>query len=233
MAIGLFILFALAALIYFGLAERVLDRMRLTDTQALLFIGLVIVGSFISIPLHRGQPDVSLNVGGALVPVALAIYLLVRADSTWEWVRALLAAIGTAAVIWAISAVTDFDPGTRNMFIDSVWLYSIAGGVIAYLLGRSRRASFIAGTLGVVMADLAHLVQVWVRDIPSTVALGGAGVFDTVVIAGILSVILAEVVGESRERLQGGPVIDPERPMALQKDEGVNQDDQTGRGDQE
>jgi len=34
--------------------------------------------------------------------------------------------------------------------------------------------------------------------------LGGAGAVDTVVIAGFLAVILAEVVGELRERIQGG-----------------------------
>ena len=71
------------------------------------------------------------------------------------------------------------------------------------------------------MADLGHLVQVWVRNLPSTVALGGAGAFDAVVIAGLLSVGLAEIVGETRERLQGGPVISGERPQALRQDEGV------------
>ncbi len=219
--IGLILLFALAGLIYFGLAHRVLDRLRLTDTQALLFVGLIIVGSFITIPISRGALNVSVNVGGALVPVALAVYLLLRADSTWEWVRALLAAAGTAAIIWIVASFTDFEPPANDFFIDPVWLYSLVGGVVAYLLGRSRRAAFVAGTLGVVMADLGHLVQVWVRNLPSTVALGGAGAFDAVVIAGLLSVGLAEIVGETRERLQGGPVISGERPQALRQDEGV------------
>ena len=44
-----------------------------------------------------------------------------------------------------------------------------------------------------------------VMDIPTTVALGGAGIFDTVVIAGIVAVLLAELFGEIRERLHGGP----------------------------
>jgi hypothetical protein len=37
------------------------------------------------------------------------------------------------------------------------------------------------------------------------VHIGGAGAFDSLILAGILAVLLAELVGETRERLQGGP----------------------------
>lgn len=50
MPVGMVALLVIGVLIYFGLAQRILDRMRLTDKQALLFIGAVIVGSFIDIP---------------------------------------------------------------------------------------------------------------------------------------------------------------------------------------
>ena len=36
-------------------------------------------------------------------------------------------------------------------------------------------------------------------------AIGGAGVFDAMIVAGIIAVALAEIVGETRERLSGGP----------------------------
>lgn len=39
---GTTILLIVAALIYFGVGQRLLDRMRLTDTQALIFIVLMI-----------------------------------------------------------------------------------------------------------------------------------------------------------------------------------------------
>lgn len=222
MSLGLVLLLAMAAVIYFGLAHRILDRMRLTDMQALIFIGLMIAGSFVTIPIPSGRIGLSMNVGGFLVPLVLAVYLLFKAGTTWERVRALLAAVGTAAVMWAIALVTDFGPEAgRAIFIDSIWLYSLVGGVIAYLLGRSRRAAFVAGTLGVVFADLVHLVRVWARNVPGVVALGGAGVFDTTVLAGLIAVTLAELVGESRERLQGGPELGSDRPLALHRDEGV------------
>jgi len=257
MPLGLILLFILAAIVYFGLAERVLDRLRLTDTQALIFLALMVAGSFITVTLLTAPFELTVNLGGAVVPVILAVYLLWRADSTWEWVRALLAAAGTAAGIWLIASLTDFDPPQADLFdplwldslallaaagtaagiwliasltdfdppqadlFDPLWLYSLVGGVIAYLLGRSRRAAFVAGTLGVILADLGHLVQVWRSGLPSTVAIGGAGVFDAVIIAGIISVGLAELVGETRERLQGGPDLSEERPLALHQDEGT------------
>ena len=38
-----------------------------------------------------------------------------------------------------------------------------------------------------------------------TVHIGGAGAFDSLILAGILAVLLAELIGESLERIQGGP----------------------------
>ncbi|NLL49014.1 MAG: DUF1614 domain-containing protein, partial [Firmicutes bacterium] len=79
MPTGTALLLLVAALIYFGVGQRLLDRMRLTDTQALIFIALMIGGSFVTIPLHQGRTSVSLNLGGAVVPLALVVYLLARA----------------------------------------------------------------------------------------------------------------------------------------------------------
>ena len=56
--------------------------------------------------------------------------------------------------------------------------------------------------------DIAHLVEVVMKRMPSTVNIGGAGAFDAVVIAGIIAVGLAEIFGETMERLQGGHIPD-------------------------
>ena len=84
MPTGMILLLIVAALVYFGVAHRILDRMRLTDAQALVFIGLMIAGSFIDIPIMRGEIETSINVGGALIPLALAIYLFSKSDSSAE-----------------------------------------------------------------------------------------------------------------------------------------------------
>ncbi len=205
MPAGILALLVAAALIFFGLAHRVLDRLRLTDGQALAFIGLLIAGSFVDIPLLRQPVRASINVGGAVVPLVLAGYLLARADSTHERVRSLVGAAVTAAVVLAVASLTDFEPGQAD-FLDPLWLFSGIGGLVGYLVGgRSRRAAFISGTLGLLATDVVHVVGAVRSGLPATALIGGAGAFDMVVIAGLLAVGLAEAVGETRERLSGGP----------------------------
>ena len=50
---GIIALLVVSILIYFGVAHRVLDRMRLSDKAALAIIAAIIVGSFIDIPFAR------------------------------------------------------------------------------------------------------------------------------------------------------------------------------------
>ena len=204
MPTGTVLLLIVAALIYFGVGQRILDRMRLTDTQALIAIALMIGGSFITIPLMTGRTSVSLNLGGAVVPLALVFYLLIKADTATERVRSIVAALITGGVVYGVSQLTDFDPSSPALFIDPLWLFSIVAGIVGYLSGRSRRASFIAGVLGLFAVDLVHLFQALASNMATRVVLGGAGVFDAVILAGLIAVALAEFVGETRERLEGG-----------------------------
>jgi uncharacterized membrane protein len=203
---GTTILVVLSVLVYFGLAHRLLDRMRLTDKQALLVLGALIVGSFIDIPLSRGNIQVTLNVGGALVPIGLAIYLFTKAGTVREGGRTAVATIVTAGIIYLLgSLMMTGDPRDRMTLLDPLYVYPLVGGVTAYLVGRSRRAAFVAATLGVLSVDLIHFIWLTSTRTPGTVHLGGAGAFDSLVFAGLVAVLLAELFGETRERLQGGP----------------------------
>jgi uncharacterized membrane protein len=204
MPVGTVLLLVIAALIYFGVGQRLLDRMRLTDTQALIAIALMIGGSFITLPLRTGRTSVGINLGGGLVPLGLVAYLLIRADTARERVRALLAALVTGGVIYGVSQFTDFDPSSPYLFFDPLWLFSIVAGIVGYLSGRSRRASFIAGVLGLFVVDLIHFTQALLANMPTRVVLGGAGVFDALIVSGLIAVGLAEFVGETRERLEEG-----------------------------
>ncbi|MCD5407181.1 MAG: DUF1614 domain-containing protein [Desulfotomaculum sp.] len=206
---GLIALMVVSVLIYFGLAHRVLDRMRLSDRAALGIIVLLIVGSFITIPLPIPDVRASINVGGALIPVAVAIYLLHKAGTRREWVRALVATVITALVVYFIGSLVMTglpEPGGRFAYIDAMYLYPLVAGITGYLAGRSRRSAFIAATLGVVLVDIFHFAgMLQAGVVGGIVAIGGAGVFDVAVLSGIIAVLLAEIVGEVRERLQGGP----------------------------
>ena len=218
--LGMIVLVVASILVYFGLAQRLLDRMKLTDKAALAVIAALIIGSFIDIPLFRGNTEVILNVGGGLVPIGLSIYLLVTAGTTKEWGRALIATVVTTAVIYFIGGyILKGDPGSG--VIDPLYIYPIVGGTIAYILGRSRRAAFVAATLGVLGLDVVNLVWLTMTGTPGNVHIGGAGAFDSIVIAGLVAILLAEVIGETRERLQGGPQTRGRDPELLRNLRGV------------
>lgn len=215
--IGTITLLVVTVLIYFGVAQRLLDRMRLNDKTALLFLGAMLVGTYIpDIPITA---QLAVNIGGGLVPVALALWLWFSADEPAEKWRAFWATLGASVLVYLASVYlpTNHDGGIESL-IDPLYAYAAVSGLAAYLLGRSRRASFIAGVLGIAINDIIYAVQISLRGISTQTVIGGAGVFDAVLISGLLAVLLAEVVGETRERLGGGhhPRKHEKRPLKLQ-----------------
>ena len=196
MSIGMILLLVLALLVIFGLGQRVLDRMRLSDRGALLCMAGIFIGGLI--------PDITVgpvmfNIGGAVIPVIICIYVLARADSPGDFWRGIIGAILTAGAIYAFDHFLSPDP-TRISF-DPNYLYGIAAGVIAYILGRSRRGAYISATLGLVLADV--FVGIWnrARGINQVIQIGTGGMVDAIVISGIIAVLLAELVGEAIERI--------------------------------
>lgn len=211
MSIGMILLTVFALLILFGVGERVLDRMHLTDRQALFMVAAVFVGGWLP-DIEIGR--VSVNIGGALVPLGLCVYLLVRAGTGKERVRALVAAVLTGAAVYLIGRLMPADP--IQTIVDPNYVYGLAAGVIAYLLGRSRRAAFFAGVVGVLLADIAVAALNWSRGIDQTLHLGSAGALDAVVISGLLAVLLAEFIGEAIERMTTGRASDPMEDGAIE-----------------
>lgn len=200
MPVGGIILLAAAALVFLGFAHRILDRMHLTDGQAILILAAMALLSLVNVTVSSANPRVILNLGGVLVPVGLVIYVLARATAA-EKARSLLTSAATGAVLYGIAKVFDFEEGQQ--IIAPIYLWGLIAGVLAYIGTRSRRTAFVTGILGVIALDVANLIEVMVRDLPTTVSFGGAGIFDSVVIAGIVSSILAEGFGETAERLSG------------------------------
>lgn len=223
MPIGVFLLVALGALIFFGIAQRVLDRLHLSDKAAIIFIIAIILGSFVDIPISS-SPKVVLNLGGGVIPIILAIYVLSRAGTRKEWIRALVATLVTSAAIYLAARYLFFNAGhTDQDIIDPQYVFALLGGLVAYIAGRSRRTAFVAGVLGFLVYNLFTLfVNVYYRNITSTISIGGAGIFDTMITSGIIAVLLAEIVGEIRERLGGGPIRGDNRPPGLRKSELAN-----------
>lgn len=199
MTFGVILLIVTGILVAFGAGQRALDRLRLTDAQAYVFMALVLLLGFVpEIPLGR----VSVNLGGCAVPLGLCVYLFVKADTAWERWRCMIAALATGAAVWALMRFLPDEPDALPF--EPNWLYGIAAAAVAFILGRSRRCAFIGGVTGVLLAQTASVVPIWMGGVEQTLALGGAGAFDAVVIAGFLGVMLAELAGELTERAVRG-----------------------------
>jgi len=207
------ILLVVTALLVIILGHRALDRTGLTDKQALVVIGLIWVGGFLDIPIGR----VSVNVGGFIIPTLLIIYLLSKASSNQERFRGVLAIFISAGVIYLTSRIFDFGPEVGSYtFIDPLYLYGALAGVVAYLMGRSRRAAFIGGIGSILLVEAASIIyHQFTEGGPAN--LGTAGFFTGAIIAGLVAIFLAEVVGETREMMQGGPKKGDNYPSGLKK----------------
>ena len=207
MSVGLTLLVIVTILVLLGVCRGVLDKMGLNDRQALIITGALFVGGLIpDIPLGD---EVYVNIGGALIPLAVCVYLIVRAGTAKERVRALIGALVTGLAIYWLGRFMPDEP--EAIAFDPNYIYGLVGGLTAYLLGRSRRGAFVAGVLGVMGADIYQAVELRVRGVNQALHLGGAGAVDVIVIAGLTGVILAEVVGEIIERVTRGATRDESR----------------------
>lgn len=186
-----YILTGLAVLIYLGFLHRVLDRMRLSDRAALIIIALMLAGTWLpDLPLGL----VRINLGSTLVPLGLTVYLIGTADTLGEQVRGGLSIIAVAAAILILDWVLPQEPGA--MFLEPLYAYGLAAGIIGYIAGRSRRSAFIGGMTGVILADIIILIQQ--LPLSNQYQIGG-GIFDSALVAGVIAVGFAEIFGETRE----------------------------------
>ncbi|PKM77041.1 MAG: hypothetical protein CVU90_09280 [Firmicutes bacterium HGW-Firmicutes-15] len=234
--IGLIALVVVSILIYFGVAHRVLDKLRMNDKSALAVIAAIIIGSFIDIPLGS---RLTINVGGSIA-VILAVYVWLGAGTAFEKVRSVIAAIVTGLALFIAGRYLGAEP--EQIFIDPIYIYPLVAGVVGYLAGRSRRGAFFAAVMGVLSLDITQYVYLTRSGLRGIVHVGGAGAFDSLILSGILAVLLAELIGESLERIQGGPATEdrpPEliknlrepEPAPAQKPMGDEQKEERGDGD--
>jgi uncharacterized membrane protein len=130
---------------------------------------------------------VAVNVGGAVIPTLLSIYLLATRHL---WLKG---AIATAIVALVLHWLADPVPGL-GIAVPVFWPVVITAAV-ALLLSREEAAplAYIAGGLGTLIgADLTNLDKVSGLGAP-VASIGGAGTFDGIFLTGILAVILANL----------------------------------------
>jgi uncharacterized membrane protein len=134
---------------------------------------------------------VAVNVGGALIPALLSIYLVVSGRLYFE------AAVAMAIVAVVVHMLATPIPGV-GISVPIFWPPVLAA-VTALVLSRRYAAplAYVAGSIGVLIgADLTNLDKLQGLGAP-VASIGGAGTFDGVFLTGVVAVLLAGL-GERR-----------------------------------
>jgi uncharacterized membrane protein len=205
----------LVILIQLGVLRYAYLQLGVGPGMAMLLLFASLVGSYFNIPLAQfpGQRIVSgedfyyfgmhyvvpsvvewpgtviaVNVGGAVIPVLMSLYLLAKYQL---WQRGLAATAIVAAVCYALARPI---PGVG--IAEPVFVPALTTAVVALLLARRHAASlaYAGGSLGTLIgADLLNLGKV--PDLGAPIAsIGGAGTFDGVFLIAICAVLFASVV---------------------------------------
>jgi uncharacterized membrane protein len=134
---------------------------------------------------HQGRTILAINLGGALIPLALSVFLLIKHAIYVE------AAIGVAIMAaishwlaWPVPGVGIAMPTLLPPFL---------AAAVALLISRRHAAplAYIAGSMGCLLgADVMNLYRI--RELGAPIAsIGGAGVSDGVFLTGMIAVLLA------------------------------------------
>jgi uncharacterized membrane protein len=140
--------------------------------------------------------QVAINVGGALIPIFISLYLLYESLTVLDPFIVPLALVGVVIVsifvkmvarpVRGVGIVTPFFVPplvalASGLLLSAFTPEPIAAAIIAY----------VSGTLGTLIgADIANLPRI--RELSSPmVSIGGAGTFDGVFLTGIIAAFLA------------------------------------------
>jgi uncharacterized membrane protein len=134
---------------------------------------------------HWAGTVIAVNVGGAVIPTLMSIYLMITHAL---WAKGLLATAIVAVVIhWLANPVPGL--GIAVPVFEPV----VVTAIVAVVLSRREAAplAYIGGGLGTLIgADLTNLDKVAGLGAP-VASIGGAGTFDGIFLTGILAVLLA------------------------------------------
>ncbi|MBP1911200.1 DUF1614 domain-containing protein [Thermococcus stetteri] len=215
--LGLFLVVMFA--FFSGAVLVAFQRLGLPPGVALTMFVFALVGSFINIPIaeerayepviklrevrffgffypvpyfevEERRMIISINVGGALVPLSIVLYELIRITMLGQYgllFNTLLAVLIAALICNAVSIPV------RGV---GIAMPSIVPPLVAVLLGwllgdgNPTLVAYISGTLGALLgADIMNWRKLKYLGAPM-VSIGGAGTFDGVFLAGVIAVLL-------------------------------------------
>jgi uncharacterized membrane protein len=158
---------------------------RVLTEQEVLFFGMRYV-----IPVVRDWPGtiVAVNLGGAVIPALMSLYLVIRNRLYWTGL------LGTVVIAFVCHTLAYEVPGIGIAL--PIFIPPIATAVVAVLLSRRYAAplAYISGSLGTLIgADLLNLDRLPELGAP-VASIGGAGTFDGIFVTGLMAVVLASLV---------------------------------------
>lgn len=200
-------------LVWIGVISGVFQAIGLPPNLAFLALLVSLLGSYVNIPLTRvesGEPHtaemvtsfgvryrvpvhyadhstvIAVNLGGAIVPVAISVYVLLL------WPAMLLpAAIGVAIVSLVVHRFARPVPGMG--IATPIFVPPIIAAICGWLLGGHHAdvVAYVSGVIGTLIgADLLNLGKIKGLGAP-VASIGGAGTFDGIFLTGIVAVLLA------------------------------------------
>jgi uncharacterized membrane protein len=145
------------------------------------------------IPVVREWPGtvVAVNVGGAIIPLILSLYLMRKNDLYGP------AFLGMAVVTFVVYHMAYPIEGLGIAV--PVFIPPFLAAVVALMLSRKSTPAlaYIIGTLGTLIgADVLNLSKIQGLGTP-VASIGGAGTFDGIFLTGILAVVLASLMTKS------------------------------------
>jgi uncharacterized membrane protein len=177
---GLLLLSLVGSYVNVPVAE--LPGEHLVQGQVVSFFGMRHV---IPMVVNEGRTIVAVNLGGAIIPTLLSLYLLVK---NRLWARGIAAIIIVAVVVHSMAQPVRGLGIAMPMFVSP-----LVAAAVAVLLSRKSAPSlaYICGSLGTLIgADISNLDKIAGLGAP-VASIGGAGTFDGIFLTGILAVLLA------------------------------------------
>jgi len=141
----------------------------------------------VPVAVRTGSTTIAVNVGGAIVPTAVAIYLICHDRLP---VTALFATLIVTALVFAVARPV---PGV-GIVTPSLVPPLVAALAAIWLGGHFVAAvAYVAGTFGTLVgADILNMPRVRSLHAPMA-SIGGAGTFDGVFLTGLVAVLLASL----------------------------------------
>jgi uncharacterized membrane protein len=136
------------------------------------------------------QTTLAVNVGGALVPAALSIYLFVKITDKIGLSLGLLAVLGIVTAVMYRLARPVKGLGIAVPGLIPPLVAALGAWLLCPQIFRAPCA-YIACTMGTLIgADLLHLKDIIQMGAP-VASIGGAGTFDAIFLGGIIAVLLS------------------------------------------